>query len=410
MTNQDRRIVFVSQMYPPEKGGNPSRIHDTAVHLRDEGWDVTVLAPPPSYPPGEFERTTQRASTDTIDGITVHRLWTWQPRGENPGMRSRLPYFLVFAIHAIIWLLCNVRRYDVIVTTTPPISTGAPGLVAKTMGKPWVVDVRDLWIDASVSLGYIEEGSLVERVSRRFQQIVLHAADRITVTTKGNGRRLRETYGESSGDKFIRVPNGVDTSTFHPASDDAQRTADTPPTIVYTGNLGSAQDLESCVRAMAHLDHEDAVLQLVGSGDRESALRNLASELELNGRVEFTEPVSREAVPAVLTRSTIGIAPLKDTEELAYAMPTKVYEYMACGLPTLVTGRGEVEEFIAESGGGVHAENTPERIADCLDDLLGDPERRAQLGERGHEYVTSRYSRQAITSRLSNELEALLDE
>jgi glycosyltransferase involved in cell wall biosynthesis len=413
MNGHARRVVFVSQMYPPEKGGNPSRIHDTAVHLRDEGWDVTVLAPPPSYPPGEFERTFRRASTDTIDGVTVHRLWTWQPRGDDPGMKSRLPYFLLFAIHALLWLLRNVRRYDVVVTSTPPISTGAPGLLTAALGKPWVVDVRDLWIDASISLGYLEEGSLIERVSRRFQRTVLHAADRVTVTTEGNGRRLRQTYGQSLGDKLLLVPNGVDTTTFRPAGDEAttddRDAADRPPTVVYTGNLGSAQDLESCVRAMAHLDHEDAVLKLVGSGDRKAALQRLVTDLDLDDRVEFTGTIPREEVPGVLARATVGVAPLKDSEELAYAMPTKVYEYLACKLPVLVTGRGEVERFVEESGGGVHAANDPERIAERLDELLADPERRRRLAERGHEHVTAQYGRHAIAGRLSDELEALLD-
>jgi glycosyltransferase involved in cell wall biosynthesis len=423
MTGKRRRVVFVSQMYPPEKGGNPSRIHDNATHLREEGWDVTVLAPPPSYPPDEFERTTERASTETIDGITVHRLWTWQPRGDDPGMKSRLPYFLLFAVHAVVWLLRNVRRYDVVVTSTPPISTGAPGLLAAALGKPWVVDVRDLWIDASISLGYLDEGSLVERVSRRFQKTVLHTADRVLVTTEGNGRRLREAYGESLAEKTLLIPNGVDTATFHPSSDDASESdptgathvgvsdggrSDARPTIVYTGNLGSAQDLDSCVRAMSHLSHETAVLKLVGNGDRKSDLRRLAAELGVEDRVEFTGTIPREEVPAVLDDATVGVAPLKDTDELAYAMPTKVYEYMACGLPTLVTGRGEVEQFVAESGGGVHAENDPERIAERLDELLADPERRRRLAEQGHEYVTTRYGRQAIASRFSDELADLV--
>jgi glycosyltransferase involved in cell wall biosynthesis len=413
-----RRIVFVSQMYPPEKGGNPSRIHDLAVHLRDEDWDVTVLAPPPSYPPGEFERTFRRASTDTIDGVTVHRLWTWQPRGDDPGMKSRLPYFLVFAMHALVWLLRHRRRYDVVVTSTPPISTGAPGLLAVALGKPWVVDVRDLWIDASISLGYLEEGSLIERVSRWFQRTVLHAADRVSVTTEGNGRRLRETYGQSLAGKLLHVPNGVDTDTFRPAGDEASTadgtaagdeasTADRP-TIVYTGNLGSAQDLESCVRAMAHLENEDAVLTLVGNGDRKAALQRLVSDLGLDDRVEFMGTIPRAEVPAVLNRATVGVAPLKDSEELAYAMPTKVYEYLACKLPTLVTGRGEVERFVEASGGGVHAENDPERIADRLDELLADPARRRRLAEQGHEYVTARHGRRAIASSLSDELGTLV--
>lgn len=456
MTEDGKRVVFVSQRFTPEKGGNASRIHDTVTHLGQQGWEPIVLSPPPCYPPGEFDQSWNRSTTDTVDGITVHRLWTWQPQVEDPGMLHRLPYYLLFGIHTMLWLLWNMREYDMVVTSTPPISTGSPGLLAALIGKPWIVDVRDLWIDASVSLGYISEGSLIERVSRRFQQTVLHAADRITVTTEGTGESLQETYGESLGDKIVVIPNGVDIDRFQPK--EASKTAETaetaktaetaetaktaktaktaetaktantatqledrgastavtternesqsPPEIIYTGNLGTAQDLESCIRALPHLSHDDTVFRIVGSGDRESALKTLAIEQGVDDRVEFTGLVDRDAVPGLITDADIGLAPLKSSTELAYAMPTKLYEYMACGLPVVVTGRGEVKRFVDDSGGGVHAANDPKRIAEQIDALLADPEKREQAAVQGRAYV-EQFDRGAIASRLGDELTQL---
>lgn len=430
MTGSDRDVVFVTQRFPPDKGGNAARIHDIAVHLNDQEWDVRVLAPPPSYPPGEFERSWDRKQTDTIEDVTVHRLWTWQPQGEDPSMVKRLAYYLCFGIHAMVWLLWNVRQYDAVVTTTPPISTGAPGLLAATLGKPWIVDVRDLWIDASISLDYLEAGSLLERVSRRFQRLVLSTADRIAITTESLGESLQENYGESLKGKLILIPNGVDVERFQSAAEaeklltgtaasssisetEPTETGRTRPdggaTLIYTGNLGSAQDLESCIRAMGHLTNERATLRLVGTGDRESELRRLTDELGLRDRVEFTGLVPREEVPALLREATIGIAPLRDTEELSYAMPTKVYEYMASGLPTVVTGRGEVKHFIEVSGGGVHVENDPEEIAALLDELLADEKRLRLFAEQGRAHVEQNYDREEISRRLATELSRLVE-
>jgi len=432
-----RRAVFVSQRFPPDKGGNAARLHDMAAHLGDGDWEVTVLAPPPSYPPGEFDRSWRRSRTETVDGVTVHRLWSWQPRAGDPGTADRLAYYLLFGIHAAVWLFWHVRRYDAVVTTTPPVSTGAPGLVAAALGAPWLVDVRDLWIDAAVSLGYLEAGGALERLARRFQRLVLGRADRIAVTTGTLGEALAEQYGESLRGKTVLLPNGVDVDRFR--SDDARaaprdgpksgdRTGDGttagddparpdvpdpkpdgggPPVVIYTGNLGSAQDLESCIRAMAHVP-EPAVLRLVGSGDTEADLRRLVNDLGLGDRVEFAGLVPREEVPGLLAGATVGIAPLEDTEELAYAMPTKVYEYMASGLPALVTGRGEVERFVEASGGGVHAANDPERIAARLTDLLEDGSRRRRMARDGFAYVAERYDRREIARRLEAELDALV--
>lgn len=419
MSENDRDVVFVSQRFPPDMGGNAARIHDISTHLNDEAWNVTVLAPPACYPPGEFERSWKITRTDTIDGISIHRLWSWQPRAKDPRTVFRLAYYVLFSIHATLWLLLYVRRYDVVITSTPPISTGAPGLIAATVGKPWVVDVRDLWIDASISLGYLEEDSYLERVSRRFQQRVLRTADRVTVTTESLKNSLQETYDDALRVKTTVIPNGADIERFRTNSEPAIEATPTEstdsddgddPEIIYTGNLGSAQDLEACIRSMSHLSTERAVLRLVGSGDMESELRLLTQTLDLDDRVVFHGLVPRTEVPDLLNDATIGIAPLEDSEELSYAMPTKVYEYMASGLPIVVTGRGEIERFINQTDGGLHAENDPERIAEQIDKLLTDARYRRVLAENGHEHVKERYDREMIASRLSEELMSLVDE
>jgi colanic acid biosynthesis glycosyl transferase WcaI len=227
---------------------------------------------------------------------------------------------------------------------------------------------------------------------------------------------------------MIEIPNGVDTDRFQPASDGdgAPTTGDgttdpdtrqTPsletkmdggrPTIIYTGNLGSSQALDCFVRAMTHLSHDSAVLRFVGSGDVESQLRDQAADLGVEDRVRFEGVVPREEIPGLLTEATIGIAPILDSDEMAYAMPTKLYEYMASGLPTVVTGRGEIEQFVERSGGGVHTDTDPEAIAATLDELLADREKRHRLGVNGREYITEHYDRKAIARDLGEELENL---
>jgi glycosyltransferase involved in cell wall biosynthesis len=278
------------------------------------------------------------------------------------------------------------------------------------LGKPWLVDVRDLWIDASISLGYLEEGSRIERVSRQFQRTVLYRADRISVTTPSMRRLVCERYGEALEAKTVVLPNGVNTDEYAPRDESrsGQRSvsdaAEPRPTIIYTGNLGHAQDLESFVRAMAHLSSDDAVLKLVGSGDAESELKRLTAELGLDDRVEFVGLVERGRIAELINDAAVGVAPLKNSDELSYAMPTKVYEYLACGVPALVAGRGEIERFAERSGAAIHVENDPERIAEQLDELLADEMRREALGDDGRRYIESNYDRREIASMFDDQL------
>jgi len=394
--------VIISQRYPPEKGGNASRIHDTAVNL-DGDIGVTVLAPSLCYPPGNFERSWERKRTERDSGVVIHRLWTWQPQRENPSLLRRLPYYLLFALHAALWLVVNSRQYDVVMTSTPPITTGFPGLVAVAIGKPWVIDVRDLWIENSIALGYIGANSLLVKAGRAFQTLALRTADRITVTTETLADAVADAYGNHLRERVRIVPNGVDTDRFSPMS----VTDEEATRIVYTGNIGSAQALEPCIRAMQHVSPDDAVLRLVGDGDEVSRLKAVTERLDLEDRVEFVGLVDRERIPEILNGATVGLAPIKDSPELDYAIPTKLYEYLACSLPVVVTGRGEIKRFVTDANAGIHTEPDPERIAAAIETLLENPDRRLTMGQAGHRLVTQKYDRQAIAGRLGGELRIL---
>jgi colanic acid biosynthesis glycosyl transferase WcaI len=421
---EEESVLFVSQQFPPDRSGHASRMAETTTALAADGWDVTVLAPPPCFPHGEFDRSWRRIERTDYDGVTVVWLWAWQPSSPDPGFLSRIAYYLLFALHATLWALVNRRKFDAIVTTTPPISTGLAGFAF--WGRPWIIDVRDLWIDASISLGFLPEGGFLERASRFFQRRALHTADRIAVTTRTLGDRLCEKYGRGLSTKVLHVPNGVDIRNFSsrtdggdPVSVELERTEAEPlrvdePTdglsgeLIYTGNIGHAQNLDTCVRALQYLP-EDVTLRLVGGGDAVPDLEALAESLALSQRVTFVEPVPQEAIPQLLDEADVGLAPLKNDPEFAYAMPTKVYEYLGSELPVVVTGCGEIEHFVEESGGGVHAEVDPESIADAVAALLRDEEFRLRCGRRGREYVEQQYDRRNITRRFSGHLSELVE-
>lgn len=398
------RLVVVSQHYPPDNSGNASRIRDTCQHLVSEGWEVTVLAPPPAFPHGQFDRTWRRRYVEKRDGMAVHRLWTWQPTGEDPGFGSRMAYYLLFPLHALLWLLFNYREYDLVITSSPPIFTGLAALPLGSMGwKPWVVDVRDLWIDASVALGFISEGGVLERLSRLYQRIVLQTADRVSATTKQLEKQIASTY-DLPEEKLLHLPNGVDTEQFDVDVNVAGSR------IVYTGNVGHAQDLETCLRALNRLDGTDAEMTIVGDGDVRTELEAASRELGIEEVVEFTGVLPREEIPDVLETAAIGVAPLKGTPTLEYAVPTKAYEYMAAATPVVATGQGEIERLVEESESGVVADNDPTDVAETFERLLTDADLRRELGENGREHIRAHYDRRSIAHQLSESLRGLISE
>ncbi|KAF5087787.1 MAG: glycosyltransferase family 4 protein [Methanoculleus horonobensis] len=396
-----KQVCIVSQHFPPEKSGNASRIHDTAAHLAKLGIGVTVLAPHPTFPTGSFPRTWRRSDVQEVDGIRVVHLWTWQPGSGDPGFVSRMAYYLSFPIHAALWLLFTRNRFDAIMTSAPPLFTGIPGYVLKRTSRvKWILDIRDLWIDASIGLGFLREGSLYERLSRRFEQACLDRADLVGVTTEELGRRISSRYRVTAPMELM--PNGVNTDFFYPANGGKKRQ------IIYAGNVGHAQDLDKVALAVKSMNGTyNLRFVIVGDGDTRESLEALVKAESLTDSVIFTGTLPREEIPRLISESLVGVAPLKRLANLEYAAPTKAYEYMACGIPFVGCGNGEIAHLAKESGAGVIAENTPEAIAATLSALLDNPEEMEEMGRRGREYVAERYDRRSVALKLKQCIERM---
>lgn len=398
---KDINVLIISQHFPPEKSGNASRIHDMAVHLQSLGLNITVVAPYPTFPTGSFARTWKRKSTTTVNGVKLINLWSWQPAAKDPGFISRMMYYLLLPIHATIWALFNSSKYDVIISSAPPLFTHIPGYISqKAFGKGWIMDIRDLWIDASISLGFLKKGSFYEKISRKFELTCLQNCDAIAVTTEELGKRI--SFSPEIQNKIIHIANGVDTRIFRPNGDAKVNQ------IVYTGNVGHAQDLDKVILSLPKINqYYSVVLNIVGDGDITKNLKDLVQKQNLEDFVIFSGVQDRETIPHVLSRSLIGVAPLKKLETLEYAAPTKVYEYMSCGIPFLGCGIGEIAHIAEHSGAGIIADNTPDAISDAVLELISKPEKMEQMSRSGREYVKKHYDRLAIATNMKMQIEAI---
>ncbi|HVL49798.1 MAG TPA: glycosyltransferase family 4 protein [Candidatus Thermoplasmatota archaeon] len=388
------RILVVSPYYAPESTGCASRVSDLAERWAAAGARVTVLAPHPSFPPGAFPRSWRLSGRRALNGVEVVNLAAWQP-GREAGFASRVAGYVSFPLHASLRLLVAGRRYDAVFVTMPPVFTAWAGLVMKRLhGKPLVLDVRDLWVDAAVDLGFVREDAVATRATRRLEARALAAADRVAVVTPRLGERLVERHPDVAG-KLLDAPNGVDTRRFTPGAPTGRR-------FVYAGLLGPAQDLDTMIEGFARIAdrYPDVRLDIAGEGEERVRLEALAKARGLAGRVRFHGLVPREGIPTLVASSVAALAPIRDRASLDYAIPTKAYEAMACGVPFIGLGRGEIRRLAEETRAGLVPDADADEVARAMASLLDDENRRAEMGKRGRAWVEERGDRSAVAARL----------
>jgi len=277
--------------------------------------------------------------------------------------------------------------------TVPPPTTSLFVILAKALRKRIIVDVQDLWPEILVEVGYVRRGSFVHVTLKFLERVILHNADSIMTVSSD----LAQKIGSMTTKPVHVVESLADPGLFNedePTSQLKLRHGLTgKKVLLYIGTLGKAQRFESMILAMPAVleSHRDATLIVVGSGDQIDILRSLTDSLRIAEHVLFLPPVPHAEVPRHMSLADICLLPL-DTTEIE-ALPTKFFEYLACGKPVLATSSIAVSRILHESGAGVFVQdprNTDE-IARAIVGLLSDQGARQLMGKRAREYARQRY-------------------
>jgi len=395
------RFLFLSQYWAPEVGGAQANLSAIVRELVRRGHQVEVVTALPNYPKGRFFEGYRRHLylQEERDGARVHRLWLYPAMGGGP---SRMANYASFALTSLAGL-ARAERPDWVFVESPSMLLSLPAwLLGLVRGCPFVFDVGDLWPDSIRELGLLRPGPLLTALEG-LEAWTYRQARFVLAATEGIYRALVDRKGVPAG-KVIFFPSGIDTARFRPLPRDPEWVRRVDPgdrkVVLYAGNLGYAQGLETALEAMNRLrDREDLLLVMVGDGSAAGDLRARARALGLRN-VRFLDPVPEEEVPRLASIAMLGYAGLRDLPLFEGARPCKVVAYMACGLPVLFSGRGEVPRMLDRSGGGVAVPpEDPDALARSLAEAADHPDLWARRGALARVWVEERLSWQVLVTR-----------
>jgi glycosyltransferase involved in cell wall biosynthesis len=174
--------------------------------------------------------------------------------------------------------------------------------------------------------------------------------------------------------------------------------------VCYVGGISRIRGIEPIVEAMPEVP---ARLNLAGIWS-ENGLKDALLARPGWSRVNDLGILDRKGVADVLARSKVGLVTLFPTPNYVDALPIKLFEYMAAGMPVVASDFPVWRAIVDEAGCGLLVDpQDPAAIAEAMRTLLADNERAAQMGENGRKAAIARYSWQAEGEKLTGLYERL---
>ncbi len=227
---------------------------------------------------------------------------------------------------------------------------------------------------------------------RRLVRLVMAPAHRVIAVWTAGERALTVTLGAG---KVRLVDNGVRVSDFDPS-----HPAHQPPRVLYVGLLTARKGVVDLVDASRLLvdrgvRHE---LWLVGGTPDEGPAAEVPVRAAAADVARLLGTRAPEEMPATYAGADVFCLP-----SWWEAMPLSVLEAMAAGLPVVATDVGDVGRAVADGESGyVVPSRSPEALADALEELLTDPERRHRMGREGRTRAESMFSSSATARAVSD--------
>lgn len=144
--------------------------------------------------------------------------------------------------------------------------------------------------------------------------------------------------------------------------------------IVMQGAINLDRGAEELISAMQWIDN--ALLLIIGNGDKIAELKELTQTLNMNERVRFIERQPYHKLFNYTYLANVGCSLEKDTNiNYRYCLPNKLFDYIRANIPVVVSNLPEMAKIVRDNNIGlVIAEHTPQAIADSINKLLNDSE------------------------------------
>lgn len=221
-------------------------------------------------------------------------------------------------------------------------------------------------------------------------------AQRVVVVTEAARRDLLEKV-KKEANAIIVVSNSVRPDEFlsHAIQQDIVERMQGTFNLLYIGDTSMRRGVDTAIRSISILKEKipNIKLWLIGKSSADDELKELVGKLNLSAYIVFEGWKSPSTFPSYLQNTQVGLSPLKRNVHHDTTYANKLFQYMVCGKPVLVSDCTAQADLVStEQCGLVHKADDPEDLASKVAYLYSNKNEALTMGERGKKAVIDKWN------------------
>lgn len=316
-------------------------------------------------------------------------------------------FYLIFQLHLLIATFIFVlRRKPSIIVASPSVFPIVPFVISKLFGIPLASKTTGAGWRRVLKNRFPPFGKhILYPLAHLMFRLFLRLARLIEVTTKQFIVDLSTEFGISDKQKFVVVPNGVETDLFSPFDQQQMRSQlgliDFCHLVGWVGELNSYAGIKELINAAPYIleRYHDVAFVVVGDGNERGELIDLVNQIGLAEKFIFVGHKPYEDLPTYINAFDLCVA-LWPNARMKQIGPSsmKVAQYLACGIPVVASAGYDFVET-NRLGWVVDPEN-PQAVADAICKGLSLNRTEKEIFRiRAREYVQKELSMDTLVQR-----------
>ena len=377
-------------------------MHEFPEHLAAKGNEIGFV----QFPEGESKESLKKKPfKELISGRVVPEvnLTLFTPKTRSSGLPGRL--LAVFRTGRFFKKVLKDFQPDVVVSFAVPTSGWQSLLIAKQAGVPYLFRALDVSHKIRKSIfsplillaeKYIYRNAdwvSCNNLAMKSYCIDMGASQETTSVENPPLDLVRFSSARSDTATAIRAKLGIPT--------DAHVT-------LYMGSFFYFSGLPELIQSFSSSRRDGEYLLLIGGGEQDSELRQLVADLGLHEYVKFTGFIGFDLLADYLKLAAIAVNPMHPSAVSNTALPNKVIQYMATGLPVVSTELEGLKSTFGDIDGLAFVED-PTQVYARAQEMLEDGNL-SELGKSNQNRVRADFSIPKTVEAMSIRLAKLTEE